>query len=137
MWCQVVWCGGWRTFHLNTGTGTDNIQISFYFFVFFFAPGRTVLSFLSFLLSLLFFLFVSFLPVLFPFSRRYIPVDKDEVFAFGRTVSRLNEMQSVEYLGETWLSGELASTKTQEREWVREFSLKIISEAELEDIWAR
>ena len=81
--------------------------------------------------------FVSFLPVLFPFSRRYIPVDKDEVFAFGRTVSRLNEMQSVEYLGETWLSGELASTKTQEREWVREFSLKIISEAELEDIWAR
>ena len=92
---------------------------------------------LSFLLSLFFFLFVSFLPVLFPFSRRYIPVDKDEVFAFGRTVSRLNEMQSVEYLGETWLSGELASTKTQEREWVREFSLKIISEAELEDIWAR
>ena len=64
-------------------------------------------------------------------------MDKDEVFAFGRTVSRLNEMQSVEYLGETWLSGELASTKTQEREWVREFSLKIISEAELEDIWAR
>ena len=77
----------------------------------------------------------------------YVPVDKDEVFAFDRTVSRLIEMQSVEYLEEMWQLGGGSQFRSGGEGGgeeggdvgaaVREFSLQILTEDDLKAIWMK
>ena len=63
----------------------------------------------------------------------YVPDSKDEVFAFGRTVSRLNEMQSHDYL----IKAQTDHARAEKNALLLFESQSLLSSAEAQELFAR